>query len=75
MAIDCDPHALEEAAKCFKCVPAGAQTEVMIYLLQQISGNTDTPDQLMQKANCMRCIPRGMQSEVITYLLCQIANA
>lgn len=75
MAISCDPNALLDASKCFKCIPSGTQSEVMIYLLQQIAGNTETTDQLMDHSKCYKCIPAGMQPEVITYLLCQIANA
>jgi hypothetical protein len=72
--INCDPNALQQAAACYKCVPAGAQNEVIIYLLQQIAGNTQTPDQLMQSATCLRCVPQGMLQEVMVYLLCQIVN-
>jgi hypothetical protein len=56
------------------CIPAGAQNEVILYLLAQIAGGSTDPNTLMQEASCMRCIPAGMQDEVITYLLCQIVN-
>lgn len=75
MAVNCDPNALEDAAKCMKCIPAGMQPEVVIYLLNQIMGAGLTPDQLMTNSACYKCIPKGMQPEVQTYLLCQIATA
>lgn len=73
--ISCEPADLVAAANCFKCIPGGMQPEVMIYLLQQIAGNTETPDQLVQSAKCFKCIGQGMMSEVIVYLLCQTVNA
>jgi len=51
------------------------QSEVIIYLLNVISGLNLTPQQLMANSACMKCIPQGMQSEVQTYLLCQIATS
>lgn len=33
--MNCDPKALMEAAKCFRCIPRGSLKEVMIYLLCQ----------------------------------------
>lgn len=74
MAINCDPNALLEASKCFKCIPPGMQPEVMLYLLAQINGGSTDPNVLMEQAKCMKCIPKGMQDEVITYLLCLLAN-
>lgn len=74
MPINCDPSALELSASCYKCIPKGMQPEVMIYLLNQILGTGQTPQQLMDASNCFRCVPAGMQEEVMTYLLCQIAN-
>jgi hypothetical protein len=72
--ISCDPNDLQQAAACYKCIPTGAQAEVMIYLLAVLAGGSLDPNTLMQEASCMRCIPAGMQDEVITYLLCQIVN-
>src|SRR6185295_7858778 len=39
MAVDCTPEALANAAKCFECLPRGAQLAVMNYLLCQIANN------------------------------------
>lgn len=75
MAVNCDPAALVEAAKCYKCIPTGTQSEVMIMLLNVISGLNLTPQQLMERASCYKCIPTGMQPEVHTMLLCEIATA
>lgn len=74
MPISCEPADLLDAAACFKCIPAGEQNAVMIYLLNVISGLNLTPQQLMDQAVCYNCIPVGMQAEVQTYLLCQIVN-
>ena len=73
-AVSCDPNDLLLASKCLKCIPAGAQNEVIIYLLSMIAGVDPNPNELMSLARCMRCIPTGMQLEVQTYLLCQIQN-
>lgn len=74
-AIDCsDPNALLEASKCYKCIPEGMTAEVMIYLLNVISGLNLTPQQLMDNAACYKCIPKGMQDAVMTFLLCNIAQ-
>lgn len=66
---------LEQAAACMKCIPRGEQPEVIIYLLNQISGLNLTPEQLMANAACYKCIPQGMQAEVQTYLLNVIAGS
>lgn len=72
MSVSCEPNDLMQAAKCV-CIPPGKQGDVMIYLLQQIAGDTSTPKELMEKAKCM-CIPPGKAEEVMAYLLCQIVN-
>ena len=74
MPIACDSNSLVQAAACYKCIPAGQQPEVIIYLLNQILGTGLTVQQLTTNAAFFRCIPSGMQAEVQTYLLCQIAN-
>jgi hypothetical protein len=74
MPISCEPSALLDAAKCYECIPVGAQPEVIIYLLNQILGTGLTPQQLMDGAKCYRCIPTGLQAEVQTFLLCAIVN-
>ena len=78
MPVNCDPNALLEAAKCYKCIPEGMLNPVLIYLLSQslvIEGGTaPTIQQLLDGAKCFKCIPNGMQEEVIIYLLCHLAN-
>lgn len=74
MAISCDPTDLEQASACYKCIPEGMQSEVIIYLLNQILGMGLTPQELIANSSCFKCIPSGMQTEVELYLLCQIAN-
>jgi len=75
MAISCEPNDLLEASKCFKCIPSGAQPEVIIYLLNEILGTGLTVEQLIENSKCFKCIPSGIQSEVQTYLLCEVVNS
>lgn len=75
MAVDCDPNALQEAAKCFKCIPQGAQAEVQTYLLAVIAGGSLDPNTLMQQAAQFQQIPKGMLGEIQVMLLCNIVNA
>lgn len=70
--VDIAPDVLIEDSKCEKCIPYGMQLEVIIFLLQQLSGNTMTPKELMEASKCNRCIPRGTQPEIIIYLLDQL---
>ena len=76
MAVNCDPNALLEAAKCFKCIPVGMQNPILIYLLSESlvveGGTVPTIQQLLDGAKCYKCIPKETQEEVITYLLCQL---
>ena len=37
---NCDPNALMEAAKCFKCIPRKSQREVLIYLFCQLANSS-----------------------------------
>lgn len=41
--MNCDPVSLMTAAKCFRCIPAGALTEVMTYLMCQWSNKSAAP--------------------------------
>lgn len=70
-----DPNVLMQAADCMKCIPGGMEGPVIIYLLQQIAGNTMTANQLMQEAACLKCIPAGLQLTVQNYLLDQILQS
>jgi hypothetical protein len=72
--ISCETNDLLQASACFKCIPAGSQEEVMIYLLGQIVDPTLTPQEMMDASACFKCIPKGMQWGVIAWLLCQTAN-
>ena len=38
--MNCDPNALMEAAKCFKCIPRKSQREVLIYLFCQLANDS-----------------------------------
>lgn len=75
MPIACEPNDLANAAKCL-CFSDQRQIDsVMIYLLAQIAGNTDTPAQLAQKAACY-CYGDARSIEAVKlYLLCAIADA
>ena len=69
-----DPAALVTAAACYKCIPAGMQPEVQIYLLNVISGLNLSPAELMERSACYKCIPQGQLLEVQVMLMNEIAN-
>lgn len=75
MAVDCSSESLQAAGRTYCCVPPAMQGQVMIYLLNVISGLNLTPEELMQRASCYRCIPKGMEAAVMLYLLCANADA
>ena len=79
MAINCDPKALADAAKCFQsCIPAGMQPAVQTYLLAVIAGGSLDPKVLLAAATTPGksfLVLEGVQQEVQAYLLCQIASA
>lgn len=60
---------LLEAAKCYKCIPAGTQNEVIIYLLNELLDTPKTIQELLDGAKCYKCIPAGTQLEAQTFLL------
>ena len=66
-----------QASSCIDCnIPPGMQGSVQIYLMQQIAGNTMSPDELMQAAAELNGkIPPGMVPYVIAYLLCAAVTA
>lgn len=73
--VDCDPQALIEAAKCYKCIPNGLELPVIIKLLQDIGGDTRTPQELITASRCYDCIPVGLRELVVILLLCELVNA
>lgn len=75
MAIACDSQSLTDAGHDYCCIPAGVHPEVIIYLLNVISGLNLSPQDLMANAATYRVIPPGMQEPVMLYLLCQISDA
>lgn len=79
MATPTPPNTLLSAAVCYKCIPTGAQGEVIIYLLAQLlkatSGASDDPAYLMEQAKCYKCIPQGLQGPVSLYIMDQLATA
>ena len=74
--ISCDPNDLIALSACIDAkIPPGMQGAVQIYLLQQITGNTMTIEELMGAAACFNAkIPAGDHPGIQTWLLCQIAN-
>jgi len=75
MAVSCAPEDLEEAAKCFVCIPEGKRLAVMIYLMAQIAGSSTDPEVLLENAECIACkIPQGKQLAVLISLACEIAG-
>lgn len=75
MAINCDSQSLTTAGHDYCCIPTSLHAEVIIYLLNQISGLNLTPQELMANATDFRVIPKGMEEPVMLYLLCQISDA
>lgn len=73
------PNTLLAGAACYKCIPTGMQSEVVIYLLAQLlnatNGASTDPAVLMQQASCYKCIPPGLQGPVSLYILDQLATA
>ena len=74
MAIDCDPSALAESAKCF-CFPKDVEQAVIIYLLAQIASNTMTPSELAAAAAPYTGMPKNVQEAAIVYLACAASSA
>lgn len=58
----------------YRSMPESVKENIMIYLLQQIAGNVETPSQLIQSARGYEKIAAGMHEPIIAYLLCEIAN-
>lgn len=75
MPIDCNPQALLDASQEFCCIPKGKEMQILIYLVNILSGLNLTPQQLMDNSAPYGVIPKGMEMEVLLYLLCQNANA
>lgn len=69
-----DPNALLQASTCERCgIPKGMEWPVVIKLLKDIAGNTQTTNELLQDSACFAtCIPKGNQLAVIVYLVDQI---
>jgi hypothetical protein len=40
MSVNCDPNALLEAARCYRCIPKGMQDEVITWLLCQVANQS-----------------------------------
>lgn len=72
VAITCEPSTLAGSSACY-CSNERQQLGEIVYLLQQIAGNTMTPTQLAQASACY-CSDRTTQYANITFLLCQIVN-
>ena len=74
MASLCDPQSLITAAAEFQRIRGrNLESEVIIYLLNQLAATGMTPQELMREAKGFRSIPTGIQDDVLLYLLCQIA--
>lgn len=73
--MSCDYQSVLALARCFECIPPGAQFGIQTKLMQDISGFTGDVNQLMSAARCIAtCIPPGMLEEVKTNLLCEVVD-
>lgn len=68
----CTAQTLLAGSKALRSIPANLQGPVIIHLLQQIAGDTKTPNQLIAAAKALRAIPEGQQRQISNYLLCSI---
>lgn len=75
MALNCDPDALAQAAKCFTCLDATQRKAVKIYLLATLAGTSTDPNVLAEAAKCFVGLSAVQERAIESYLLCQIANA
>jgi hypothetical protein len=69
MAASTQPDILLAQSSCYQCVPDGMQLEVIISLLNAITGLNLTPAQLIDAARCYDCVPVGMYPEAQTMML------
>lgn len=75
MAVECTPTALVAGAGCLTCLTPQQAEWIVVYLLQQIAGDTHTPAELVEHAKCFSCLSPKQLLEVQDWLLCQILNA
>lgn len=61
-------------ASCFTCLGPAQTQAVQTYLLQQIAGDSHTPEELAELSKCF-CFDPARMKAVQAYLLCQIANS
>ena len=74
MAIDCDPSALAESAKCF-CYPRDIEGAVIIKLLMVLAGLDLTPAELAELAAPYVGMPKNQKDAAIVALSCAAATA
>lgn len=67
--MDITPSGLSKAAACFQGIPPGDQNAIIIYLLQQLAGNTMTPAQLAKASACYCYSDKKVADSVMVYLL------
>lgn len=72
--ISCDANDLINASKCY-CFDAAISNQIMIYLLNVISGLNLTPEQLAENSKCFCGFDRKTAEAAKLYLLCAAANA
>lgn len=77
MAIDCDPSALANAARCFdRCIPVGLQPRIQTMLLARIANLGLTPQQLISAVSTDGwCCTSGFEQEIQNYALCKAVDA
>jgi hypothetical protein len=72
--INCDPNALAQAAKCFKCLSPQTNMEVQTFILAVLAGGSLDPSTLAQEAKAFFGESPQYLEELKTYLICQLAG-
>lgn len=73
--MDITPKGLAAASACYVCQPENVQRSEIIYLLQQLAGNTMTPSQLAKASSCFCYGDKKVAESVMVYLMGSAATA
>lgn len=74
MAINCDPNALAQAAKCFPCLPDVTNFQAQTYLLAVLAGGSTDANTLAQQAKGLSGLSDATLGQIKALLLCRIAG-
>jgi hypothetical protein len=70
----CSPSELVAEAKCFLCLSEKELDLVMVKLLQDWAGNSQTATELIADAKCITCLDTKQIEAIQVQLLCNIAG-